>query len=109
MVLRRTQTRLSFVTVYGHVTLNFIRESIMIKTLSYAAAFSMVFGAGAMAGTCQDDVQKIDAALKTAKLDADVKTEVTDLREQAVQLCGAGNEQEGVDVTAQAKALLNIE
>ncbi len=81
----------------------------MIKSLSYAAAFSMVFGASAMAGTCQDDVAKIDAALKTATLDADVKTEVTDLREQAIQLCGAGNEKEGVDVTAQAKTLLSIE
>ena len=81
----------------------------MIKTLGYAAAFSMVFGAAAVAGACQDDITKIDAALKTAKLDSDVKTEVTDLREQAVQLCGAGNEKEGVDVTAQAKTLLNID
>ena len=109
MVLRRTQTRLSFVTVYRHRLAKFTREQIMIKTLSYAAAFSMVFGASAMAGTCQDDVAKIDAALKTANLDADVKTEVTDLREQAIQLCGAGNEKEGLDVTAQAKTLLSIE
>jgi hypothetical protein len=103
------QTRLSFVTVYRHSTAINFQESIMIKTLSYAAAFSMVFGAGAMAGTCQDDVAKIDAALKTATLDADVKTEVTDLREQAIQLCGAGNDKEGLDVTAQAKTLLSIE
>ena len=109
MGLWQSQTRLSFVTVYGHSPANITRESIMIKTLSYAAAFSMVFGAGAMAGTCQDDVAKIDAALKTATLDADVKTEVSDLREQAVQLCGAGNEKEGLDVTAQAKTLLSIE
>jgi hypothetical protein len=81
----------------------------MIKTLSYAAAFSMVFGTAAMAGTCQEDISKIDAALQTAKLDSDQKTEVTDLREQAVQLCGAGNEQEGTDVTAQAKQILAIE
>ncbi|MDE2445377.1 MAG: hypothetical protein KGO94_04305 [Alphaproteobacteria bacterium] len=81
----------------------------MVKTLSYAAAFSMVFGAAALAGTCQDDINKIDAALKTAKLDSDQKTEVTDLREQAVQLCGAGNEKEGMDVTAQAKQILSVE
>ena len=81
----------------------------MIKTLSYAAAFSMVFGAQAFAGQCQDDIAKIDAALTSVKLDADQKTQVNDLREQAVQLCGAGNEQEGLDVTAQAKQILNIE
>jgi hypothetical protein len=81
----------------------------MIKTLGYAAAFSMVFGAAAVGGAGQADISKIDAALKTAKLDSDVKTEVTDLREQAVQLCGAGNEKEGMDVTAQAKTLLNID
>jgi hypothetical protein len=63
----------------------------------------------AHAAQCQDDVAKIDASLSQADLASDIKTEVTDLREQAVQLCGAGNEKEGLDVTAQAKAILNIE
>ncbi len=67
------------------------------------------FSSAAFAGQCADDVAKIDKALLTAVLDADIKTQVTDLREQAVQLCGAGNDQEGIDVTAQAKTLLNIE
>ena len=31
------------------------------------------------------------------------------MRAQAAQLCSAGNEQEGLDVTAEAKAMLNIE
>ena len=31
------------------------------------------------------------------------------MRNQAVQLCGAGNEAEGLDVTAEAKAMLNIQ
>ena len=80
----------------------------MIKILS-ATALLLTFSAPAFAGTCQDDIAKIDSALAAAQLDSDQKTEVTDLRSQAVQLCGAGNEQEGLDVTAQAKAILNIE
>jgi hypothetical protein len=81
----------------------------MIKSFTLAAALTLGFAAPAYAGTCQEDVAKIDAALTTAQLDADVKTQVGDLREQAVQLCGAGNEQEGLDSTAQAKAILDIE
>jgi hypothetical protein len=81
----------------------------MTKIFTIAALLSLSFASQALASTCQDDVAKIDAALTTTQLDADQKTEVSDLRNQAVQLCGAGNEQEGLDVTAQAKTLLNIE
>ena len=63
----------------------------------------------AFAGQCQTDIAKIDQALAQTKLQADQKQEVMDLREQAVQLCGAGNEQQGIDVTAQAKQILNID
>lgn len=80
----------------------------MIKILS-ATALLLTLSAPAFAGTCQDDIAKIDQALASAQLDSDQSTEVNDLRSQAVQLCGAGNEQEGLDVTAQAKAILNIE
>ena len=80
----------------------------MFKILS-AAALLLTLSEPAFAGTCQDDIAKIDSALAAAQLDSDQKTEVTDLRSQAVQLCGAGNEQEGLDVTVQAKAILNIE
>jgi hypothetical protein len=82
---------------------------IMFKILSLAAILSIGLALPVYADQCQDDIAKIDKALETATLDADQKTEVTDLREQAVQLCGAGNEQEGLDVTAQAMVLLNIE
>jgi hypothetical protein len=81
----------------------------MFKTLSLAAILTIALALPALAGQCQDDIAKIDKALEVATLDADQKAEVTDLREQAVQLCGAGNEQEGLDVTAQAMTLLNIE
>ena len=81
----------------------------MIKTFILAAALVSAVSVSAYAGQCQDDIRKIDAAVNAAKLDADKKAEVNDLREQAVQLCGAGNEKEGLDVTAQAKQVLNIE
>ena len=63
----------------------------------------------AFADQCQTDVAKIDQALAKTKLEPDQKQEVQDLREQAVQLCGAGNEQQGLDVTAQAKQILGID
>lgn len=81
----------------------------MIKIFTLAAAFTIACALPAFADQCQDDVAKIDVALAKADLDADVKTEVTDLREQAVQLCGAGNSKEGLDVTAEAKAKLGVE
>jgi hypothetical protein len=81
----------------------------MIKSLTLAAAMTLALAVPAFADQCQDDVAKVDAALTKAELDTDVKTEITDLREQAVQLCGAGNNQEGIDVLAEAKVKLNIE
>lgn len=81
----------------------------MIKTFILAATLTCAFSVSAYAGQCQDDIRKIDAAVTSAKLDADTKAEVNDLREQAVQLCGAGNDKEGLDVTAQAKAILAID
>jgi hypothetical protein len=63
----------------------------------------------AFAGQCQDDIEKIDAALASQDLSDDERAQLDDMRNQAVQLCGAGNEAEGLDVTAEAKAMLNIQ
>lgn len=79
-----------------------------MKTVLLAAALSALLAAPALAGQCQDDIAKIDAALAKADLPPDQKAQAEDMRNQAVQLCGAGNEQEGLDITAEAKALLNI-
>jgi hypothetical protein len=54
-------------------------------------------------------VAKIDNALATMELSPDERAQLEDMRNQAVQLCGAGNETEGLDVTSEAKAMLNIE
>ncbi len=77
-----------------------------VPALILALAFAP---AAAMAGQCQTDLSKIDAALAKAKLDKEQKQEVADLRDQAAKLCGAGNEQQGLDVIAQAKQMLNID
>ena len=63
----------------------------------------------AFADTCADDVVKIDAAIAAGTLDSDIKAQAEDMRNQAVQLCGAGNTEEGLSVTADAKTLLKIE
>ncbi len=81
----------------------------MTKLFMFAAVAVVLSTGSALAGPCKDDIAKIDKAMETAKIDVDQKQEVIDLREQAVQLCGAGNEDQAVDVTAQAKQILNIE
>ena len=80
-----------------------------MKTMIYAAAILTALSTASFAGQCQDDIAKIDAALATKDLSADQRAQLDDMRNQAVQLCGAGNEDEGLDVTAEAKAMLNIQ
>ena len=80
-----------------------------MKTFMLAAALATALSTSAFAGQCQDDIAKIDDALANQELTKDKKSQLEDMRNQAVQLCGAGNEQEGLDVTAEAKAMLNIQ
>ena len=81
----------------------------MIRHSLFAAAFTLAFAAPALADACQDDISKIDAALQTQEVDADKRAQAEDMRSQAVQLCGAGNTEEGLAMTAEAKVLLAIE
>jgi opacity protein-like surface antigen len=80
-----------------------------MKSLLLAAALTLATFSAAQAGQCQDDIAKIDAALASSDLDADLRQQAEDMRNQAVQLCGAGNEEEGLDVTSEAKAMLSLE
>jgi hypothetical protein len=81
----------------------------MIRTFIAASLIIATWALPALADDCQNDVSKIDAAIASESLDADVKTQAEDLRNNAVQLCGAGNLDEGLAVTAEAKALLKVE
>lgn len=80
-----------------------------MKTMIYAVVVLSALSSAAFAGQCQDDIEKIDAALASGEVGPDQRAQLEDMRNQAVQLCGAGNEAEGLDVTAEAKAMLNIQ
>ena len=80
-----------------------------MKPIICAALLALLLPAAALVGPCQEDIAKIDAALAKKDLAPDTRAEAEDMRNQAVQLCGAGNEQEGLDVTSEAKAMLQIE
>ncbi len=80
-----------------------------MKTIMLAALLALALSSASFAGQCQEDIAMIDEALATQELTAESRAQLEDMRNQAVQLCGAGNEAEGLDVTAEAKELLNIQ
>jgi hypothetical protein len=63
----------------------------------------------AFADQCEDDIRKIEAALASQDISKDQRAQLEDMKKQAAQLCAAGNTQEGLDVSSEAKAMLNIE
>jgi hypothetical protein len=63
----------------------------------------------AFANQCEDDVKKIEAALASQELSSEERTQLEDMKKQAAQLCAAGNTQESLDVSAEAKAMLDID
>lgn len=80
-----------------------------MKSAVLALAVLAALALPAHADQCQEDIAKIDKALTSMELSADERVQLEDMRNQAVQLCGAGNVQEGLDVTSEAKAMLNID
>jgi hypothetical protein len=81
-----------------------------MKITLIAATLAAMIASPAFANEdCKADIEKIDAALAKQELAPDEKAELEDMRNQAVQLCGAGNYLEGLDVTSEAKARLSIE
>ena len=81
----------------------------MIRKTLATALILAAFTAPTLADDCQTDVAKLDAVLAKDNLAPDVKLQAEDLRNNAVQLCGAGNLDEGLAVTAEAKVLLKVE
>jgi hypothetical protein len=80
-----------------------------MKAAAPALALLLALAVPALAGTCQEDLAKVDAAIAAPDLAPDLKTQAQDMAAQAKQLCDAGNEEEGVDILAEAIALLGIE
>jgi hypothetical protein len=105
-LLQRPQSCHNFLLGYKNIratgTLNMIRTGLFLVAMTLASATSAF-------ADCKEDIAKIDAAMTTKQLDADQKAQVEDMRSQAVQLCGAGNEEEGTAVTSEVIAMLGIE
>ncbi|MFO0994135.1 MAG: hypothetical protein U1E67_19635 [Hyphomicrobiales bacterium] len=80
----------------------------MKSLLAACCGLAMLSGA-AYAGQCEDDIAKIEAALASMELSGDERAQLEDMKEQAQQLCAEGHETEGLDVTGEAKAMLNID
>ena len=80
----------------------------MKKTLLLFAIACAISGP-AFAGQCEDDIAKIDQALASKDLPPDEKAQLQDMRKQAAALCLAGHMEEGIDVTSEAKTMLNIQ
>jgi hypothetical protein len=81
-----------------------------MKSMLLAAAMLLTVPTFALADECQDDIAKIDAALASdSNVTKEQRDQIEDMRSQAVQLCGAGNAQEGLDVTAEVKSMLNLQ
>jgi hypothetical protein len=85
------------------MAISMIKKALLVTSIVLASAVP------ASATQCQDDIAAIDKALDAPDLDADIRAQAEDMRSQAVQLCGAGNDEEGIAVTSEAKALLKIE
>jgi cytochrome c1 len=77
--------------------------------IAIICAAALTAATQSFAAPCDDDIIKIEAALKKDTVAADVTAQATDMVKQAKDLCAAGNETEGLAVTAEAKALLQVE
>lgn len=65
--------------------------------------------AGQSLADCTQSLAELDGIVRAAGLAPDVKAQLHDMRQQAEQLCAAGNEDESADVIAEALALLAAE
>lgn len=74
-----------------------------------AAVFVTAFGIPVLAGQCEDDVRNIQAALAKPDVSKDQRAAIADMAAQAKKLCASGHQEEGLDVTSEAKAMLNMQ
>ena len=78
----------------------------MIKSAALALGLLAVLSAPAIAGPCDADLKTLDAALTGDTLKPDVRPQLQDMRDQAEELCKAGNEEEAADVLSEAAAII---
>ena len=80
----------------------------MVK-LMLSTVFLALLGLPVFAAQCDEDVRQIQAALAAADLSKDQRAQIADLAAQAKKLCAAGHQEEALDVTSEAKAMLNMQ
>lgn len=80
-----------------------------MKLFFIALALLAATSVPAFAKPCDDEVRQVQAAIPAAQISDDERAQVKDMAKQAAQLCAAGNDQESIDVAAEAKAILNID
>jgi len=80
-----------------------------MKLFLLALALLAVTSVPAFSKPCDDEVKKVETALASAQISSDERDQIKDMAKQAAQLCAAGNDQESIDISAEAKAMLNID
>jgi hypothetical protein len=86
-----------------------MRGSFTMRLALLAIALLAASALPAFANECEDEVKKIEVALASQDISSEERAQLEDMKKQAAQLCAAGNTQESLDVSAEAKAMLNIE
>ena len=79
-----------------------------MKKLLTALAVTLLMTGSAFANACPTHVKKIDAALATTTVAADVKAQAQALRDEGETLHAAGSNAESMAKLAEAEALLGI-
>jgi hypothetical protein len=80
-----------------------------MKRIPMAAALLAAIVLPAYAGPCDTDLRQIDNVLQSDTVQPDQRAQAEDMRQQAVDLCKAGNDQEAADVVSELKVILQIE
>ncbi len=78
-----------------------------MKRILLAVAFA-AFSTPAFANNCPNEIKAIDAALRSASVDAAKKAQATKLRNDADAAHKAGNHAASMKATSEAKQLLGI-
>jgi hypothetical protein len=79
-----------------------------MKAILFALSMLAAIATDALANRCPMEMAKIDAALKTAQLSPDQKSEVEKLRKQGEELHNAGNHPASEAALDKAKDILKI-
>ena len=81
----------------------------MIKIAAIAVLIQCLAASSALADGCERDVLRIAKALAEMELSVDEREQISEMNAEAQELCRAGDVEGAEEVTAEAKAMLNLE